>query len=591
MRMAWIVPVLCIAGAANAQSTIVTRWNFNVPGASGQNPFGGTVLPNIGNGEVRYIGTCATAPNGDPIEPMFRAGSSADGAPASDNAALDMSPFPAQGQGSGSSGAEFSVPTVSYSNIVVQWEHRHSNRSPKHAQFQYSLDGVTFTTVGLENQPTAGANAVFTAPNGDTWYSRTIDLTGIAGVNNNPNFKFRIVGVFAPGTDEYQQTTGTGWDVDGRYRYDVVTVRSLSGSSDLSATARGNPRGAISGGTGSTTFLTTVIPGANPTSTGITATVDLSQVGGPAAQPMFDNGTNGDAQAGDNRFSFLYTVPASVAPGSYTLPVTVRDDQNRQANPNINLRVVTPQPANSTVVISQLFGAGGAFGAMYNSDFVELFNRSQSAVDISGWSLQGAPDGGDFTSERQIIFPGGTIIPPGGYFLVQLSPATGTWGLPLIPDYIGVPGFGIGQLDGKVALVKNSQIVSTCPNDVGGDPTIADLVGYGHNTNCYFGVSSTVNTSILAGATRKDNGCQDTRQNFHDFLIIAPNPRGSYTPPNVCTPSCPADFNGDGQVDFFDYLDFVQAFASDDPSADFNGDGQVDFFDYLDFVIAYDAGC
>ena len=57
------------------------------------------------------------------------------------------------------------------------------------------------------------------------------------------------------------------------------------------------------------------------------------------------------------------------------------------------------------------------------------------------------------------------------------------------------------------------------------------------------------------------------------------------------TPPCAADFNGDGQVDFFDYLDFVQAFNDEDPSADFNGDGQVDFFDYLDFVQAFDAGC
>ena len=55
--------------------------------------------------------------------------------------------------------------------------------------------------------------------------------------------------------------------------------------------------------------------------------------------------------------------------------------------------------------------------------------------------------------------------------------------------------------------------------------------------------------------------------------------------------ACSADFNGDGQVDFFDYLDFVAAFAADDPSADFNGDGQVDFFDYLDFVAAFADGC
>jgi hypothetical protein len=54
---------------------------------------------------------------------------------------------------------------------------------------------------------------------------------------------------------------------------------------------------------------------------------------------------------------------------------------------------------------------------------------------------------------------------------------------------------------------------------------------------------------------------------------------------------CTADFNGDNQVDFFDYLDFAQAFNDEDPSADFNGDNQIDFFDYLDFAQAFDAGC
>ncbi len=54
---------------------------------------------------------------------------------------------------------------------------------------------------------------------------------------------------------------------------------------------------------------------------------------------------------------------------------------------------------------------------------------------------------------------------------------------------------------------------------------------------------------------------------------------------------CPADFNVDGIVDFFDYLDFISAFAANQPIADFNGDSVLDFFDYLDFVDAFAAGC
>ena len=55
--------------------------------------------------------------------------------------------------------------------------------------------------------------------------------------------------------------------------------------------------------------------------------------------------------------------------------------------------------------------------------------------------------------------------------------------------------------------------------------------------------------------------------------------------------ACLADFNRDNQVDFFDYLDFVQALTNEDPGADINGDGQADFFDYLDFVQAFSNGC
>lgn len=54
---------------------------------------------------------------------------------------------------------------------------------------------------------------------------------------------------------------------------------------------------------------------------------------------------------------------------------------------------------------------------------------------------------------------------------------------------------------------------------------------------------------------------------------------------------CTADVNGDGTLDFFDYLDFVSVFASQTAGADFNHDGEIDIFDYLDFVNAFAMGC
>jgi hypothetical protein len=58
---------------------------------------------------------------------------------------------------------------------------------------------------------------------------------------------------------------------------------------------------------------------------------------------------------------------------------------------------------------------------------------------------------------------------------------------------------------------------------------------------------------------------------------------------------CPADFNMDGFLDFFDYLDYVECYegGSCPPSrtADINADGFLDFFDYDDFVALFEAGC
>lgn len=58
---------------------------------------------------------------------------------------------------------------------------------------------------------------------------------------------------------------------------------------------------------------------------------------------------------------------------------------------------------------------------------------------------------------------------------------------------------------------------------------------------------------------------------------------------------CPADFNGDAFVDFFDYLDYVTCFEDvvcpSGRTADFNGDDFVDFFDYSDYVTAFETGC
>src|SRR6185369_3323656 len=43
--------------------------------------------------------------------------------------------------------------------------------------------------------------------------------------------------------------------------------------------------------------------------------------------------------------------------------------------------------ADSNIRISQIYTRGGESGAIYQNDFIELYNRGNSVVDINGWTL------------------------------------------------------------------------------------------------------------------------------------------------------------------------------------------------------------
>mgnify|MGYP003630387573 FL=1 len=55
--------------------------------------------------------------------------------------------------------------------------------------------------------------------------------------------------------------------------------------------------------------------------------------------------------------------------------------------------------------------------------------------------------------------------------------------------------------------------------------------------------------------------------------------------------SCPADFQGDGVVNFFDVSKFIQAYVSGDQLADVSSNNEVDIKDVLSFLMFYSHGC
>jgi len=60
---------------------------------------------------------------------------------------------------------------------------------------------------------------------------------------------------------------------------------------------------------------------------------------------------------------------------------------------------------------------------------------------------------------------------------------------------------------------------------------------------------------------------------------------------SVGSDPCPADINGDGELDVFDFIAFQAAFQKQDDAADCNEDGSFNVFDFICFQGAFSAGC
>lgn len=209
-----------------------------------------------------------------------------------------------------------------------------------------------------------------------------------------------------------------------------------------------------------------------------------------------------------------------------------------------------PVPCGGSVVISQIFGAGGDLGSLLKQDFVELHNRGNTPVSVNGWSIQYAYPQGSFNSVPNHTTPLTGIIPAGGYYLIQLAgEGDGTVDLPT-PDALGATAFD-GNF-GKVALVNSTvPLTGVCPNNA----SIVDFVGYGFLTNCFEGSGPAPSPSTATiSVTRIDDGCIDSGDNNADFSSITANPRTTaFSTPNICACGANVTANGTGRADELDY--------------------------------------
>ena len=164
------------------------------------------------------------------------------------------------------------------------------------------------------------------------------------------------------------------------------------------------------------------------------------------------------------------------------------------------------QAVSSTVVISEFRTVGPNGG---NDEFIELYNLSNSAVDISGWTIRGSNNAAGVSI--RLTVSASTSIPAHGHFLATNSSASGYSG--------SVPGnqtytTGITN-DGGIALFNASA-------------TIIDQVGMSTGSAYKEGtVLTPLTTNTNRGYERKPGGAngstQDTDNNSTDFQLLTPS--------------------------------------------------------------------
>ncbi|WP_425955895.1 ExeM/NucH family extracellular endonuclease [Xylanimonas sp. McL0601] len=180
---------------------------------------------------------------------------------------------------------------------------------------------------------------------------------------------------------------------------------------------------------------------------------------------------------------------------------------------------VTPQ---SPIVIDEVYGGGGNSGAPLSQDFVELWNTTDQAVSLDGWSVQYASASGTWANGAQTNLTG--TVPAHGHYLVGEAFGTNTALTPLpTPDATGT--IAMSGTAAKVALVQGTARIDCTGAACAALPEVVDLVGWGSGVNAWAGATAAPATSNATSVARTDHA--NTADNGTDFTAGAPTPSNS----------------------------------------------------------------
>lgn len=309
-------------------------------------------------------------------------------------------------QGSGTGDAPhivISLDTTGANNVTISYNLRDVDNSTDNSVQPVALQYRIGSTGNYTNIPSAFVADASAGPSATLTTAVNVALP--ATVSNQPLVQLRIMTTNAVGNDEW-------------IGIDDINVVS-NGTIPLSGTGSATPN-QVSAGT-TTLLKVSVNPATNPASTGITVVGNLTSIGGSATQQFFDDGTNGDAVAGDNVFSYLATIPANFSSGVRTVTATISDAQMRTATTSITLTVFAAADPQEHLVLGNPSGATTDVNNPFNylllkPQYVMSYHRDRGIPNWVSWHLDSSWIG---SAPRQDDFRADPSLPAGWYRVLE----------------------------------------------------------------------------------------------------------------------------------------------------------------------------
>ena len=332
-----------------------------------------------------------------------------------------------------------------------------------------------------------GGSAPYTIPAGTTIAAHGFWTHDFTNYYNNSGDDVNLIATDGVTVIDHYTYASTG--------YDVSWYRFPDGGPWQTTTTRSPTKGSSNTLNGATATPTSVPPTNTPTAT------SLPPTNTPTPTPLPPTNT---------------PTPTATRTPTSTPTKTPTNTPTRTPVPPTATFTPTPKPLLSHIVISE-FRTRGAGGA--GDEFIELYNPTGAAVDISGWLVKGSNSTG--TTSIRATINAGTVLQYGQHYLLAYT----TYGGSVAPNQT----YSTGITDnGGIALFKSDGV------------TIVDQVGMSTGSAYKEGtVLAPLTTDVNRSYERKLGGasgsCVDANNNSADFSLISPSaPQNKASATVVC---------------------------------------------------------